>query len=85
MDQWEDHFREVFNSQANGEQTTPITDPLTPSRPNRWDNHIEELDREITEQEVTTAINNLKSGKAAGEDQIPAEFLKLGGNVITNY
>ena len=38
--------------------------------------HDELLDSEITEDEVRKAIRRLKSGKAAGTDQIINEFLK---------
>ena len=38
--------------------------------------HDELLDSEITEDEVRKAIRRLKSGKAAGADQVINEFLK---------
>ena len=38
------------------------------------------LDREITRDEIETAINKLKFYKSSGIDNIPAEFLKHGGN-----
>ncbi|KAI8479716.1 hypothetical protein Bbelb_425190 [Branchiostoma belcheri] len=36
----------------------------------------------ITEDEVANAIKNLKNHKAAGIDQIPAELLKKGGDIM---
>jgi len=38
---------------------------------------------EISENEVNTVIRKLKSNKAAGLDNILAEYLKGGGNVVT--
>ncbi|XP_055915740.1 uncharacterized protein LOC129948695 [Eupeodes corollae] len=38
------------------------------------------LDSPITIQEVSSIVNGLKDGKAAGSDRIPAEFYKYGSN-----
>ena len=44
----------------------------------------EDLDREISVQEVRRAIRKLKKGKAAGVDGVVAEILKEGGEEIVN-
>ncbi|XP_055922774.1 uncharacterized protein LOC129953558, partial [Eupeodes corollae] len=38
------------------------------------------LDSPITIQEVSSIVNGLKDGKAAGSDRIPVEFYKYGSN-----
>ena len=47
--------------------------------------HDELLDSEITEDEVRKAIRRLKSGKAAGADQVINEFLKSTERVILPF
>ena len=47
--------------------------------------HDELLDSEITEDEVRKAIRSLKSGKAAGADQVINEFLKSTERVILPF
>ena len=48
------------------------------------ENVQEELDREIEEKETEDAVMRLKSGKAAGCDEVVAEVLKKGGENIVN-
>ena len=36
----------------------------------------EELDKEISEREITEAVSNLKNNKAVGEDKISNEYIK---------
>ena len=47
--------------------------------------HDELLDSETTEDEVRKAIRRLKSGKAAGADQVINEFLKSTERVILPF
>ena len=47
--------------------------------------HDELLDSEITEDEVRKAIRRLKTGKAAGADQVINEFLKSTERVILPF
>uniref|UniRef100_A0A6P7GQ63 Uncharacterized protein LOC114345420 n=1 Tax=Diabrotica virgifera virgifera TaxID=50390 RepID=A0A6P7GQ63_DIAVI len=35
-----------------------------------------------TEMEIITVIKDLKNNKNAGESEVPAEILKLGGNIL---
>ena len=46
---------------------------------------IPKLDNPITEQEVHQAVRNLKSGKAAGLDNICSEFFKHAKNVVVPF
>ena len=56
---------------------------------NKWwlnsgpSNESDILDCTITEEEVERSIRNLKSGKAAGIDSVPAEFLKNSIDIIS--
>ena len=43
------------------------------------------LNSVISEEEVTQAIRNLKSGKTSGTDGILAEMLKAGGTNIIHF
>jgi exonuclease III len=72
------HFKAAFNPP---QPTTP-PDQHSEGDVNRvdvgnpGDNPDHALNSEITEEEVTTAINTLKNNKATGLDGISAEFLK---------
>ena len=46
---------------------------------------IEELDKEISQTELTAAIDKLKKGKSAGIDDISPDLLKLAKPKITKY
>ena len=43
---------------------------------------VMELDHPIDTNEIRVAIGKLKTGKAAGSDRIPVEFLKCGGEPV---
>ena len=70
---WKEYFQEVPN------RPTPLNPPVLTTR--------ETLDinmEEISKEEIWTAINQMKTGKAAGVDNIPPEVLKEGGAEIIN-
>ncbi len=68
---WVEHFRETLNQPEP--KSTFAFDPrdFAPELQVKMD--------KITVDEVEQALKKLKSGKAAGQDQIPAELLKHGG------
>ena len=74
MERWNEHFKSVLN---RPEPDEPID--IEPG---------EELNirtEGISRNEIKIAIKSLKSGKASGIDEIPAEALKAGGNDIIEY
>ncbi|XP_070493805.1 uncharacterized protein [Chironomus tepperi] len=72
---WKEHFEEVLNVQRNGICIEAVENP--PALP---------IDtRPPTKKEIIEAVKRLKSGKAAGMDEIPAEVLKADANVTANF
>nr|KAG5710457.1 hypothetical protein BaRGS_022275 [Batillaria attramentaria] len=70
---WKEHFQEVLN------RPSPHNPPdLEPGDP------LDISTNKITKQEIRKALKSLKNGKAAGEDNIPAEALKEGGEAIVD-
>ena len=68
---WKEHFQETLNRPSPQDpQQLEASPPLN-------------IDTgEITRAEIREALKSLKNGKAAGVDNIPAEALKEGGDVI---
>ena len=65
---WRDQFFKLLNSDIHDDHSVdPPTDDVNTV-------HDELLDSEITEDEVRKAIRRLKSGKAAGADQVINEY-----------
>ena len=71
LERWAEHFSSVLNRPSS------INDEAIARLPEMETNH--ELDQPPTEQEVRKAINQMSSGKAPGQDAIPAEIYKAGG------
>ncbi|XP_078682384.1 uncharacterized protein LOC144916861 [Branchiostoma floridae x Branchiostoma belcheri] len=70
---WAEHFKETLNQPEPQEvYTFPDVDG----------NELDVDCDNITEDEVANAIKNLKNHKAAGIDQISAELLKKGGDIM---
>ena len=66
----------------NEEEVRRIFDGLLPTNPEREEeNDLDEDDEEVvpeyTEEELLTAVDSLKNGKAPGPDGIPTEILKI--------
>ncbi|KAI5715018.1 hypothetical protein M8J77_009060 [Diaphorina citri] len=75
---WKEYFEDLLNvnpeteSDVNGESTHEIRE------------NNEEIE-EPTLREVKDAIDNMKNGKSPGEDGIPVEIFKYGGEGIKRY
>jgi hypothetical protein len=84
----EDHFRELGRKDDTTNQThsehsyaTNITKENTSQAPSHGKGI--EICEPVTEKEVQTHIKVLKNAKATLEDDIPNEFLKMGGTEMT--
>uniref|UniRef100_A0A0B7BIP1 Reverse transcriptase domain-containing protein n=1 Tax=Arion vulgaris TaxID=1028688 RepID=A0A0B7BIP1_9EUPU len=73
LGRWREHFQEVLNR-------PPPLNPLDLGQGDPLDINV----GEITKQEIRNALKNLKKGKAAGVDNIPAEALREGGEEMVN-
>lgn len=69
MDRWKQYFEEL--TETNNEEQERETRQVR--------NNERNVIQPITEQEITQAINKLKIGKAAGQDDITPEMLKYMG------
>jgi hypothetical protein len=72
LDRWIEHYSELYGSEGNAD--TDYINSL-PNLPVRLD-----LDKQPDTVEVAKFIKNLRLGKAAGMDEIPAELLKAGSD-----
>ena len=88
IDQWYNYFSSLFNpGKDDGDDYIEIIESEHPAdyltyqnnSDNEWNNF---LNAKVSEDEVTTAINSLKCGKATGIDGIPAEFLKYSPKML---
>ena len=66
LQRWVDHFSELLN------RPSPTETPSIPEAPSELEVNCERPSKE----EIVMAIKKLKSGKAAGPDNIPPEALK---------
>jgi hypothetical protein len=69
LSRWMDYFRELLNKGATEEQITMI---------DKDDNEMETYPPPF-EEEIISAIQNLKNNKAPGKDGIHSELIKNGG------
>ena len=73
---WREHFCELLNRPA---PANPIIDDELP-----WNGDLDVVSDAPSKQEVEMAIRSMKSGKAAGEDGLPPEFWKCGGESLVD-
>lgn len=74
LNRWVEHFQLLLNPNPQPEQTTVLANDVVNGDP---------VD-EPTIFEVERAIAKLKNGKSPGSDDIPAELIKHGGEVIVD-
>ena len=87
MNHWAEHFQEVVNCQVDIkvipiEDLPVITPPPISSVTTLSDHDLSSL---LSEEEIITAISELRSGKAPGLDGISLEMLSLGGEVTLRW
>lgn len=73
LDRWTEYCSDLYNHKNNGDINV-----LTSLESTNDDDHP------ILREEVEKAIKTLKTGKAAGVDNIPAELIKHGGTTLTD-
>ena len=71
MKRWTEYCEDLYNYNITVDQNVFRTQTSN-----------EELNLPILKEEVIAAVNSLKQGKSPGVDNIPAEFLKAGGDQI---
>ena len=74
LDRWSNHFETLFSAERVMNDQCISRIPQLPVK--------SDLDEEPTLEETIKAIHQLKSGKAAGGDGIPAEVWKHGGKAL---
>ena len=79
MQEWFNHFNKVLNPEGKGDRTYE-------SRPREEVVvEVEDLDKQITMEELNRALNKLKAKKAAGDDGIIPEFLKNASSELKEF
>lgn len=83
---WAEHFASVTqcSSQVSEVVLEALPSVQAPSQNSSPDDD-EELCSPITEEEISTAISQMKNGKAPGLDGISSEVLKLGGEASVQW
>ena len=80
LNRWAEHFQEVVNCQINIDvipiEDLPIVTPHSSSDTTLSDH---DLSSPLSEEEIITAISELRAGKAPGPDGVSLEMLSLRG------
>ena len=81
LQRWADHFSRVVNCGTEVSEATIEALPVVEPHPVSGDVRPEdgELCDELSEEEISAAITQLRKGRAPGVDEVSAELLKLGG------
>ena len=74
LKRWQEYFQQLYNFPP---PSTPLPTPPDSNAP-----HEPIPDNEPTTAEIRHAIKQLKTRKAAGEDEVTAEALKAGGEIL---
>ena len=74
LNRWAQHFEDLFSADRTVCDETILSIPQCPEH--------SDLDMPPTTEEIEKAINQLKSGKSAGIDDIPPELWKHGGSSL---
>ena len=86
LNRWAENFQEVVNCQINIDvipiEDLPIVTPHSSSDTTLSDH---DLSSPLSEEEIITAISELRAGKAPGPDGVSLEMLSLGGEVTIRW
>ena len=87
--EWYCHFKNLLNINGNFEPLAAEDDTVTDQNgiglTTDTNEHFQELNDNISNEEVQRVVNKLKGGKANGSNGIPAEFLKINSNLLNDY
>ncbi|KAI8486085.1 hypothetical protein Bbelb_361850 [Branchiostoma belcheri] len=75
LNRWTEYCEELYNHELQ-------VDPANLTTSNRVERDLEDLP--VLREEVADAVHNMKDGKSPGFDNIPAELLKHGGEVVVD-
>lgn len=78
MERWVEHYSDLYSHERNAD--LELLEQALPQLP-----EMSELDIPPTEEELSEAIDALSSGKAPGNDNIPAEVLKANKSSLLPY
>ena len=84
ISQWEEHFKKVHNPETNNAGTQGDEQPEETINQEEIITD-EDLDAEISQEEIKQVIDKLKNGKAAGIDEIGPELIKLAEPGVRTY
>ena len=82
IQQWKNHFTQLFNPEDKVTEGNQIE--INTSH-KKQELSVDELDQEISSQEIEWAFKKLKKDKATGQDNISAEILLHSKNVTQIY
>ena len=82
---WEDYFKrlglvKIDNNRKFDERIQGVTERLLSKRLK-----VDDLDKDISDEEINLHIKKIKLGKSEGEDRISNEFIKYGGDILTPF
>ena len=72
---WQRHFAEVLNVQKKAAEEVV----------SELEDHSHGETDEVSREEVAKAVGKLRNGKVAGQDEVVAELLKYGGEVVIDW
>ena len=79
---WRNYFYNLLNPSATAYNSKLTNEDATQEEQQI---QVEELDKEITKNEIFQAIDKLKKGKSAGTDEISPDLIKLAKPHIVDY
>ena len=87
LNRWAEHFEEVVNCQVNVDIVPIDVLPIVSSPSITSDTSLsdDDLSAPLSEEEIITAISELRSGKAPGLDGISLEMLSLGEDASIHW